>query len=311
MALKFCHLHFYGMALQLLYAYAREEITAITFLQDRGLLRRTPVNCGICGRVTTLIKQSAASEQRFWRCPDHKNIKIPLRKDSYWEKSKLSLRNLLELLFLWAYETPVYITAELTGVSENSIVQWFVYFRDICSWWLVQNPQTIGGQGLTVEIDESLVARRKNERGRVVQQRWVFGGVCRETGQGFLVLIPDKTAQTLLPLIEEHVAPGSTIHSDGLASYNNINTLPVIPPYQHLVVNHNRNFVDPQTGACTNNIECYWKNCKKKFKHMLGVHNTQLSSHLDEFMWRQIHGQCHQEALTNIILHLSQWYPQQ
>ncbi|RUS88033.1 hypothetical protein EGW08_004199 [Elysia chlorotica] len=63
--------------------------------------------------------------------------------------------------------------------------------------------------GVTVEIDESLVARRKNEVGRVVQQRWVFGGICRETGRGFLVLVPNKEADTLLPLVRDHIAPGS------------------------------------------------------------------------------------------------------
>jgi len=49
-----------------------------------------------------------------------------------------------------------------------------------------------------VEVDESLMAKRKNEMGRVVEQPWVFGGVCRESGRDFLVSIPDKTAGTLL-----------------------------------------------------------------------------------------------------------------
>ncbi|RUS68477.1 hypothetical protein EGW08_023761 [Elysia chlorotica] len=160
-----------------------------------------------------------------------------------------------------------------------------------------------------VEIDESLVARRKYNRGHNVAQRWVFGGICPATGEGFLQMIPDKSAATLLPLIQEHIAPGSIIHSDGNPSYNNIVNLPVNPPYQHLVVVHDRNFVDPITGACTNHIECFWKNCKRKFKYMCGVQNTNLGSHLDEFMWRERFGKTHQEALANIMQHLSEWYP--
>ncbi|RUS71010.1 hypothetical protein EGW08_021232 [Elysia chlorotica] len=145
--------------------------------------------------------------------------------------------------------------------------KWFSYFRDICSWWLNNNPYQIGGPGLTVEIDESLVAKRKNHVGRVIEQ------------------------------------------SDGWAAYNGIVNIAVQPPYQHLVVNHSENFVDPQSGACTNTIKCYWKNCKRRFKSMLEVHREHLSSHLDEFMWRELHGKTPQEALQNIMLHLSQWYP--
>lgn len=166
----------------------------------------------------------------------------------------------------------------------------------------------IGGPGLEVEIDESLIAKRKYNRGHNVEQRWVFGAICRQTGHSFLVLIPNKEANTLLPIIQDRIAPGSIIHSDGLRSYDNIRNLPVNPPFQHLVVIHEHNFVDPITGACTNRVECLWKNCKKTFKEMCGVHNSTLESHLDEFMWRQIHGRTPQDCLNNLLLHLSQWY---
>ena len=298
------------MALQLLYAHARTEEDAILFLQTNGLLTRVAPNCPTCNRATTLIKKSANSDNRYWRCPTHKSFKVPLRRGSFFDRQSLPLRNIVELLLLWAFKEPVLNTTGLTGVSENTVIQWFSYFRDICSWWLLNNPYQIGGAGLTVEIAESLVAKRKNNVGRVVEQRWVFGGVCREAGQGFLVVVDnDRSAGRLLPLIQEHIAPGTTIHSDGWAAYNGIANLPVQPPYQHLVVNHSENFVDPQTGACTNTIECYWKNCKRRFKCMQGVHQRHLASHLDEFMWRELHGKSHQEALHHIIEHLAQWYP--
>ena len=42
------------------------------------------------------------------------------------------------------------------------------------------NQEPIGGQGVEVEIDETLMARRKYNRGRISLQVWVFGGIERE-----------------------------------------------------------------------------------------------------------------------------------
>jgi hypothetical protein len=138
----------------------------------------------------------------------------------------------------------------------------------------------IGGPGVKVEIDESVIARRKYHRGHMVKERWVFEGYCPTSGRGFLELVPDRSAPTLLPLVEKYIAPGSIVVSDGWRSYMRIQNLPVNPPYQHIDVDHSRHFVDPVTGACTNHVECFWKNVKRRLKYMCGVHSSMIESHL-------------------------------
>ena len=107
----------------------------------------------------------------------------------------------------------------------------------------LHTDKKIGGPGLTVEIDESKFGKRKYNRGRIVDGQWVFGGICRETRDIFLVPLENNNRDkaTLEPLLINHIAPGSTIISDCWAAYNQLGT----KGFEHLTVNHTYNFVDP------------------------------------------------------------------
>ena len=123
----------------------------------------------------------------------------------------------------------------------------------------------------------------------------------------FLILVPDRSQETLLPIIRRYIRPGTLIISDEWRGYLNIPSIDG-GNYYHQTVNHSRNFVDPETRAHTQNVENLWKNLKQKFKRMLGVHGTQLESHIDEFLWRNMFGKTAKEAFDNVLLHISEWY---
>ena len=68
------------------------------------------------------------------------------------------------------------------------------------------------------------------------------------------MLVSDRSAATLLPLIQEHVLPGSNIVSDQWAAYGGIRQLNVNPPYDRVTVNHQIEFVNAAWDT-TNHIE--------------------------------------------------------
>ena len=124
---------------------------------------------------------------------------------------------------------------------------------------------------------------------------------------GYMQVVPRRDAATLLPVIQQHLHPGTIVHSDEWAAYNQVQQLPNVQ--QHSTVNHSITFVNPATGTHTQNIESYWNRVKTKFKRMKGVHEVMLTSYLDEFMWRERHGKAYSLAMQNICCDIALRYP--
>ena len=71
----------------------------------------------------------------------------------------------------------------------------------------------VGDQGKVVEIEESTLRKRKYHTGRRKDVVWAFGGIEGDTNICFLTIVQDRSADTLIPIIKEHVLPGTTIIS--------------------------------------------------------------------------------------------------
>ena len=156
-------------------------------------------------------------------------------------------------------------------ISKTHTITLNSYIREICAMKLISSPIILGGPNKTVEIDESMFTRRKNQVGRILPQQWVFGR------------LPNRSKETLMPIISAHILPGTTIISDQWRAYNALSTLPGI---SHQTVNHSVNFIDPETGANTQRIERLWKTAKERNKRQNGTHRHMLDSYMCEFMWR-------------------------
>lgn len=139
----------------------------------------------------------------------------------------------------------------------------------------------IGGPGTIVEIDESKFGKRKYNRGRMRDGKWVLGGIQRGTDRLFLEVVDRRDADTLLGVIQRNVLPGTDIYTDEWAAYRNLSA----NDYQHASVNHSYNFVNPATGVHTQNVESMWKHAKDKLKCGNGTSSGLFDSYLVEYMW--------------------------
>ena len=124
---------------------------------------------------------------------------------------------------------------------------------------------------------------------------------------GYMEVVPRCDAATLLPIIQQQLHPGSLVHSDEWAAYNQVQHLPNVS--QHSTVNHSISFTNSINGTHTQNIESYWNHVKTKFKRMKGVHEDMLMSYLDEFMWRERHGKTYNVAMQNLCRDIALRYP--
>ena len=176
----------------------------------------------------------------------------------------------------------------LLTTSKRTVADYFSYCREICVWSVenkIHKDKKIGGIGMVVEIDESKFGKRKYSL-RLVEGQWVFGGICRETCDGFLVALPGNKQDraNLEPIIIKNIEPGTAIISDCWKAYDNLGSV----GFSHLTVNHSYNFVDLTTGAHTKNIENLWWQVKRQLSET-HTRRENWDTHLCEYIYHLHH----------------------
>ena len=159
--------------------------------------------------------------------------------------------------------------------------------REVCDDWIINCSEQIGGPGEIVEINESYMAgRRKYRKGRrvgndkKVKNRlgepkqnpwrgypWTLGGVMKGTKRCFMSrIIGKRSREVMLPILKKIILPGTTIISDKWKAYIDLD-FHLEECEMHYTVNqeYSKNFVDPDTGAHTQDIENLWNHLKLSF----------------------------------------------
>ncbi|XP_057292022.1 uncharacterized protein LOC130614603 [Hydractinia symbiolongicarpus] len=227
------------------------------------------------------LSTTYSSDGVKWRCQKLDHTKdVSIQRNSWFEGSNMTLEEVIELTYWWSTGTEQVNICQEMGLSSATIVDWANFLREICDEIVIKRSKPIGGKGVKVQIDESKFGKQKYHRGHKVEGQWVFGGIESESRKNFMIPVEKRDRNTLIPIIERYILPGTTIVSDCWKAYDILDEL----DYHYLKVNHSIEFVN-ESGDHTNKIEGHWRQAKAVMPKF-GVRKKFFSSHLGEFMWR-------------------------
>src|SRR5438132_8408326 len=126
-----------------------------------------------------------------------------------------------------------YVTSQKNGASALGLQRVLGLGSYETAWtWLHKLRRAMvrpGRDRLTgrVEVDEAFIGGvEEGVRGRQTEKKALIAVAAEENGEGIgrirMRRIPDATADSLQAFVQEAVAPGSLLHTDGLLSYDRL-----------------------------------------------------------------------------------------
>ena len=149
-----------------------------------------------------------------------------------------------------------------------------------------------------VEIDEAMIGgHRRGKRGRGADGKTIVLGM-KQRGQSMKAfVIPDSKATTIQPLIDRHVAPGTTIYTDEWWGYR----LVIKSGYNYHRVHH-RSKTFAYGDAHVNSVENFWAPLKLSIRGThVHVSRQHLAKYLGEFAFRYNHRDVADQMFARVI----------
>ncbi|KCZ80115.1 hypothetical protein H312_02477 [Anncaliia algerae PRA339] len=275
----------------------------IDYLMGENMLKRER-QCGNCSYFMQLVTYKKSIDKYAWRCMNktcqkYKNYES-IRKDSFFEKFRLDLTLILRITIKYGVRQAMHSIKNSLDCNPKYIECVILKIKSLIPICDFSNNK-LGGPGFVVQIDETMLNFKvKSHRGRSPNNRSdslciveVRNGIER----AFATLIPNKSQETILPIITRQVSSNSTIWTDEHRSYSNLSQL----GFFHQTVCHKYEFVNSSNGVNTQSIESFHNEMKNEIKRRKGVKTENRSDFLKEFCFYFNNRSCFFDAVLNLI----------
>ena len=182
-------------------------------------------DCPKCETERSFKRYETAQQRQSWTC-NGCGYHLHPTAGTIFHKSSTSL-------YLWFYAMYL-VTSTRCGISAKQLerelgVTYKTAWRmakQIRSELMEQTDEPLGG---TVELDETYIGekainmhheQRKRLGGRGTAGKQPVFGMVERHGRVIAVTVPNVSQVTLMPYIQEHVIPATTVYTEEMSSYN-------------------------------------------------------------------------------------------
>lgn len=254
-----------------------ESDSLIEWMQNQELLRNS-YYCVKCKKKSVIVRRVRRRECLSYRCSGNNNCETSIRKDSFFEHFRLSLGDIFLFLINYLDGVSIYKSALRSGnCPSNTGTRWGQIIRQIMMHRVHLEYFANGYQFTsTCQLDECCLSRRvKFHRGSAVGPvAWIWGCCCVATGRILILPVINRSAATLVPIIEKYICKGTKVLTDGWGAYGSLNAI----GYEAYSVNHSNTFqiqyYSPENNKIeivdTNMMEGFWGHLRTFFRRRNG-----------------------------------------
>ncbi len=253
---------------------AIDHLTAIRWADGRF--------CPLCGnadekRIGTL---TGTNTHKCYVC----RKRFSIRAGTIFQDTKLPLRTWFAAIWMITNHPKGIASTTLAtdlGITQKSA--WFVLHRLRHASRTPSFNRQLGDGGKSVEADEKAVGGSESNKHRAKRVKGTNGmkgktivlGIVERGGELRAGVVENQKAVTLEPIVNAHVAEGTTVYTDDLRSYQHLGMA-----YDHSTVRHSAGeYV--KGDAHTNTIESVWALLERQ---IVGIHHWVSPKHLDAYV---------------------------